>query len=208
MSDRYRQAVMYATEFLRGQFTNGQLSTQMVEPSEFILIFGLNITNGWDDHPWCGSYYTYPEHAFLELLSRADTDKGAFDIASRITASRLFRDEPMSPEERVFAGQVVAGIRKCPPPEGKRLTPSFALNVHIVMLAQLLVDRFQLNLMRNDEVALPMSACDAVADALAALGHTKSPRAIKELLTHKSSRRVREVVDAVRAFQQRRRSGS
>lgn len=34
----------------------------------------------------------------------SDSDKGAFDIASRITTTRLLRNEPLSYLERLFAG--------------------------------------------------------------------------------------------------------
>ncbi len=199
MNQNYREAVKFATEFLSKQFRDGKLSTHRVEPTEFLYVFGLQIVQHFDDHPWCGSHYSYPKHAFPHLFQQSGTDKGAFDIASRITTSKLLRDEPMSLDERLFAAQVIGGMRKSPQPEGKRRTEHFALNIHLVILAKVLVVKFGLKLTRNAAAVSQDSACDAVSQALSLLGPGKSWRAITELLTHKSSERVREVADAVRS---------
>jgi hypothetical protein len=77
--------------------------------------------------------------------------------------------------------------------------------LHLVFLAHELSRGFDLSLMRNDETTVEESACDAVSQALAALGINKSPRAIKDLLVHKSASRVREIVQAIQDFNQRQR---
>ncbi len=115
----------------------------------------------------------------------SDLDKGAFDYASRIIAGRMLRDEPLSQLERVFAAQVIGGMRECPPPEGKRLAEKFAMNVHLVFVSKLLVAKFGLTLTRNDASYERVSACDAISDALSNLGITKTPRSVKDLLFHK-----------------------
>lgn len=193
MSQSYRAAVDFAVNILRGQFRDGKLQSYNVEPTEFLYVFGLPILNHFDDHPLCGSHYTGPEYAFRFLYMHAGTDKGAFDIAVRWTTSKLLRNEPLSLEESQFAGLVLAGKMTAPPAEGKRLAQTFGLNVQLVMLATTLVPRFGLKAMRNDESEAHESACDAVSDALSELGHAKSWRAIKELLIHDSSARVREI---------------
>jgi hypothetical protein len=121
-------------KFLKQRNPSNRIQRSSVEPTEFLYMCGLRIYNHFDDDPWCGSHYTYPENAFAILLRKSDSDKGAFDIACQITTSKLFRGEPMSLEERLFAGMFTAGIKKSPPPEGKRLAKDFAMNVHTVTL--------------------------------------------------------------------------
>lgn len=200
MHENYIEAVAFAERFLASQIQNGNLNTHKVEPSEFIYMFGLGIEHCRDDHASCPSFYRCSENALLHLYSQARTDKGAYDIACRITTAKLFRGEPLSEAQSMFAGMVVGGILKCPPPEGKRITETFALNVNLILLAQILAQNFDLKLTRNDEGMAQASACDAVSEALTALGVAKSPRAIKELLVHKSSARAREVVDAIKRY--------
>lgn len=208
MSQNYRDAVEYAKKFLSPQFRGGKAEMVSVEPTEFVYVFGLNIQQDFDEDPWCGTHYIYPDGAFAYLFMQADTDKGAFDIASRIVTTKLLRGEPMSLEERIFSGQVLGGMRQCPPSEGTRRAGSFALNIHTLAITHVVAQKFGLSLTRNDETTSKDSACDAVSDALSALGLAKSPRAIKELLFHKSSERVREVAEAVRSYIHERQSNS
>ena len=200
MNENYAEAVTFATEFLKQSNYSIQTQRRSVEPTEFLYLFGLRIQNHFDDDPWCGSHYTYPENAFKLLLMKSDSDKGAFDIACQITTSKLLRGELMSLEERVFAGMVMGGMKKSPPPEGKRRAKSFAMNVHTVYIAKKLVTKYGLYLTRNDENVFNDSACDAVSDAFAYLGVHKTWLAIKSLLVHKSSARVREIVAIVSAI--------
>lgn len=165
MRANYPAAVAYATEFLRQGGHCNKSSGRRVEPTEFLYIFGLQIKQGVDDNQYCSTFYKYPPNAFKFLFMKSKTDKGAFDIASRIVATKLFRDEPLNVEERVFAGQLIAGIAQPPSPEGKRLAASFSLNVHLVYIARLLVKEYALNLTRNDVSATKDSACDAVSEA-------------------------------------------
>ena len=106
----------------------------------------------------------------------------------------------MTHQISLFAGMPLAGLVKAPSPEGKRLAKHVAANVHIVFLAHQLSRTFGLPLTRNDEASVEESACDAISKAFSALGVAKTPRAIKELLVHKSAQRVREVVQLILDF--------
>jgi hypothetical protein len=200
MSDRYREAVAFATDFLSKRNYGKQANFYRTEPTEFLYVFGLQIKQHVDEHHLCPSHYSYQESALDYLIIRSDFDKGAFDIVSRIITTKLLRDEPISEPERVFAAQVIGGMRKCPPSEGKRLSEQFSINLHLVFVAKLLVAKYDLTLTRNDESSGKNSACDAVSDAARNLGINKSPRAVKDLLLHKSSKRVREIAEAINAY--------
>lgn len=200
MPSNFAEAVNFATGFLKnGVYSNGS-KDRRAEPTEFLLMFGLQIKQYSDDHEVCSTLYKFPENAFKFLLLRADTDKGAFDLARRVVTTRVWRDEQMSPEERMFCGMVLSEKKRCPPSEGKRIAEQFSVNLHLVFLTRLLVKKFGLFATRNNESSASVSACDAVSNALENIGIHRTAHAIKNLLVHKTSQRVRDVVDETIAF--------
>jgi len=202
---KFEDAVSFAAEWLRSTEVQKNRERYPAEPTEFLYVFGLPIGHEFDAHRHCGSKYTVDDASLEWLHMRSEMDKGAFDLLLRIAVTRLLRNEPLAHSISFFAGMVLAGLVKPPAPEGKRLARHFTANVHLVFLAHELSRGFDLSLMRNDETTVEESACDAVSQALAALGINKSPRAIKDLLVHKSASRVREIVQAVQDFNQRQR---
>ena len=201
MTGEYRKAVEFAEEFLRPQISDGKLVQHSVEPTEFLYIFGLPIEQRTDDHEWCPTYYCYPEHALRFLCLHARNDKGAYDILGRIIAGRILRNKPLSDAERMFAGQIMAGVWEAPASEAKRSSKSFALNLHLLFIARLVRERFGLKLFRNDSGGSGMSACDAVSEACCTLGMNKSFRAIKDIFMHASYQRVRDISDEMLKYQ-------
>ncbi|MGB3316442.1 MAG: hypothetical protein WBB85_18735 [Albidovulum sp.] len=206
MTSEYLKAVDFAKDFFKDRIVDGKLKTHRAEPTEFLYMFGLPIEQRTDDHEYCPTYYVYPEYALRFLLLQMGEDKGAFDLLSRIVISRLFRDEELSHGEKLFVGQIVAGLLKPPPPEGAKLAITFVENLHLLFISRELTEIFGLSLTRNDEVSVGLSACDAVSEALASLGVAKSWRAIKDVNMHPSSQRVREVADSIRKYQIKHRN--
>ena len=203
MNSNFDEAVKLAIEFLTSTGASKNYPGATVEPTELLYVFGLSIGHEFDDHPFCPSRYIVDDVSLDCLCMESDHDKGAFDLLIRIVTAKLLRNEPLTQQVSLFAGMVLGGMKKAPPPEGKRLAKHFVANVHIVFLAHQLSRAFGLDLTRNDESSVQESACDAIAKALAAIGISKTPRAIKELLVHKSAVRVREVVKAIHDFQER-----
>jgi hypothetical protein len=200
MMSRFREAVSFATEWLGSTDIQRNSAHYAAEPTLFLYLFGLPVEHRFDDHPHCGSMYILDDESLKWLHLRSAVDRGAYDLLVTISVTRLLRHEPLPHPISFFAGTVLAGLAKPPASEGSRLTKNFTANVHLVFLAQKLADGFGLHLTRNDESSVEESACDAVSLALAALGINKTPRAIKELLVHKSALRVREIVQAMQDF--------
>lgn len=205
MNSNFAEAVKLAISFLTSTGASKGYPGATVKPTELLYVFGLSIEHEFDDHPFCPSKYIVDDVLLNYLCMEADHDKGAFDLLTRIITAKLLRSEALSQQVSLFAGMVLGGMKKAPPPEGKRLAKHFVANVHLVFLAHQLSRAFGLDLTRNDESPVQESACDAIAKALAAIGISKTPRAIKELLVHKSAMQVREVVQAILDFQERQR---
>lgn len=194
MKDSYGHAVNFVAETFKGRVVGGQIKSHPAEPSELLFKFALRIEQNFEGGM---TRYIYPEGAAESLCMKAESDKGAFDLLSRIVASKLFRGEPLSETLRTFAGLVVAGIKKSP--KGSKAAHSVVVNLHLVVTAKAITSRFGLPLTRND-ASPPLSACDAVVDGLAVLGHTRSWRSIKELLVHQTSASLRSLEEEIRAL--------
>lgn len=201
MTDNYKQAVEFAKDFFRPQIVDGRFSQYSVEPTEFLYMFGLPIEQRKDDHGFCPTYYCFPEHALRFLFLHAVRDKGAYDILRRIVASRLFRGDTLSDTERMFAGQIIAGVFVPPPSEAKRLSKSFANTINILFATRYVIERFGLGISSGAESLVRISACDAVSDALASLGVHQTSNSIRNIVNHPSSRRARHIADAVIQYQ-------
>lgn len=202
----YQQAVEFATKWLEKHAKGPEVISHELEPTEIVYAVGVGLEHQFDDHPFCPSRYVISDVALNWLCMTAERDKGAFELVRRIVTTKLLRNEPVSIPASLFAGMVLAGLKKSPPPESQRLSKTFARNLHLVYLARTISKSFDLALTRNDSSGgSGVSACDAISDALENVGIFKSPRAIKDLLVHKSSLRVREIADELEEI---RRNGS
>ncbi|MFS4439135.1 hypothetical protein ACMA5I_13040 [Paracoccaceae bacterium GXU_MW_L88] len=194
----YQQAVEFATRWLEKHAKGPQVISYELEPTEIVYALGVGLEHQFDDHQFCPSKYVISDIALNWLCMTAERDKGAFELVRRIAISKLLRNEPLSMSVSLFAGMVLAGLKKSPPPESQRLSKTFARNLHLVYLARSISRLFGLALTRNDSSGgSGVSACDAISDALENLDIFMSPRAIKDLLVHKSSLRVREIADEI-----------
>ncbi|PTX54656.1 hypothetical protein C8N43_3473 [Litoreibacter ponti] len=180
-------AVAHSVRALGPFVQDGQLKTDVYEPSEFRLRFELQIKQGHDDQ---GAFYCFPEDADQALFELSAMDRGAFDLYCKIVASRLFRGQPLNFQMSVFAGlMVLQGIS--PPRASKKKSALFVAHSYIYWVALCLVQKFNISATSNDQ-GPGLSACNAISLALGELGHAKSPRAIKEILVGKSSAQLRK----------------
>jgi hypothetical protein len=186
MNPDFQGAVCYVQKILKPYVSGGQLVFPAIEPMEVIFRWELRIVQVSDD---LGAKYICPEGAAEWLYSKADHNKGAFDLLCHIVATRLFRNEPLSPQLRTFAGLRVAGEIE-PPKSSTKVAKNHVQNLYLICLAYRAAEDFGLTLTRN-EVSAALSACDAVAQALSNLGHQRTWRAIKELIVNPSSEALR-----------------
>lgn len=206
MNPNFKAAVGLAREWLATTGLKKWQTVHTVEPTELLYVFGLEIEHEFDDHPFCGSKYIVDDLSLNSLCMEAERDKGAYDLLVRIVVSRLLRNEPLTQQISVFAGLVLAGKKKAPPPEGKRLARTFITNFHIVYLAHHLARLYDLDLTRNDATKVEESVCDAIAIACGQLGVSRTARSVKELIVSEDYKRVRDVVHAINLFRERKRS--
>lgn len=186
MTQQYHDAV----DWLKGLFApyagNGRFTIGDHEPSEIVLRFALRIV--WVE---CrsGGVYRYPSGALSYLTSRCEVDRGAFRLLADICASHVAVSEVIPDEAKAFAVLYLAGeIRE---PKRSTASKTFLRNLHLFAAADACTRHFGLSLTRNDAAASQISACDAVAEALSALGYHTSFRAVKELFFHESSAKLR-----------------
>lgn len=205
MNPNFEAAVARAREWLATTGLKKGHTVEPVEPTELLYVFGLEIEHEFDDHPFCGSKYIVDDLSLNCLFMEAERDKGAYDLLVRIAISKLLRNEPLTQQISIFAGLVLTGKKKAPPPEGKRLAKTFIGNFHIVFLAHHLAWLYGLDLTRNDATKVEESVCDAIAIASGQLGVSRTARSVKELIVSEDYARVREVVQAINLFQERER---
>ncbi|SMD00997.1 hypothetical protein [Primorskyibacter flagellatus] len=197
MTDQYSKAIDFAEMVLRGIVSNKQLKETDIEPMEILFTLSLPVINGTDDK---GGYYRCADGALIWLLQHVEIERGAFDLARRIIASRLIRNEAMPEDGRLFAGLFLAGIINAPKKTKKAAT--FTHNVMLYWSAKRIVQDFGLDLTRGDNTASG-SACDAVSAALERLGHAKSYRSIKDLCYHKSAAPMRQMAHSFQEIMNR-----
>jgi hypothetical protein len=135
MNPNFEAAVARAREWLATTGLKKGQTAHPVEPTELLYVFGLEIEHEFDDHPFCGSKYIVDDLSLNCLCMEAERDKGAYDLLVRIAISKLLRNESLTQQISLFAGMVLAGKKKAPPPDGKRLARTFIGNFHIVFLA-------------------------------------------------------------------------
>lgn len=201
-------AVDFASAWLKPLIKDGNLSNHSVEPGEYSYVFGLQIQQGVDDHPIYPTFYKVPDGVVQYLYLKSGDDKAAYDTLKRITASRILRGEDINEAERFFIAGCILG--KVPPPTSQRsrLAKTLAGNVLIIFLARKIHESFGFQLFKNDTTADARSVCDIVSIALERHRVYRTPRAIKDLLTHESSRVARDIVDEIINIQEEQRRAS
>ena len=203
----FNDAVDFASAWLKPLIKDGSLSNYPVEPGEYSYVFGLQIQQGVDNHPIYPTFYEVPDGVVQYLYMKSGRDKAAYDTLKRITASRILRGEDINEAERFFIAGCILGKVSPPTSQRSRLTKTLAGNVLIIFLALKLHEEFGFQLFRNDSTEDARSVCDIVSIALEMHGVYKTPRAIKDLLTHKSSRVARDTVEAILKIQEEQRAG-
>lgn len=183
----FYNAVAFGEMVLRGIVCDRQLRSTDLEPMEIVFSLALPVLNGTDER---GGFYKCADRALTWLVSQAELERGAFDLAIRIVASRLVRGEALPESGRVFAGLCLVGMIK--PPSKTKKAATFSNNLMLYWTAKRIEQDFGLTLTRGDDTG-NTSACDAVSQALERLGHAKTYRAIKELCHHKSSGSMRQI---------------
>jgi len=187
VTDRFSEAVDFAEPVLRHIIQDKKLRKTNIEPTEVLFSLALPVLNGTDER---GMFLLCADEGLVWLVETAERDRGAFDLARRIVAARLIRNEPMPEKAYEFAGWNLAEVFN-PPPRNKRAL-TFTNNVMLYWAAKRIEGEFDLKLTRGDENAA-LSSCDAVSEALKRIGHSKSYRAIKELCIHKSAAPMRQM---------------
>jgi hypothetical protein len=197
VTDQFSKAVDFAEMVLRGMVCDNKLRKTDIEPMEVFFSLILPVLNGTDEK---GPYYRCADEALIWLLNHVESERGAFDLASRIVASRLVRNEKLPENGRLFAGLYLAGM--IVPPKKNKRAATFINNVMLYWSAKRIEHDFDLDLTRGDNTASG-SACDAVSAALNRLGHGKSYRAIKELCYHKSAAPMRQMAHEFQRIMER-----
>lgn len=187
MTDQFSKAVAFAEMVLRGIVCDNEMKKTDIEPMEVLYSLALPILNGTDEK---GGYYRCADDALVWLLDLVERDRGAFDLARRIVASRLIRNEALPENGRLFAGLYLADMLD--PPKKNKRAATFTNNVMLYWSAKRIEYDFDLDLTRGDNTG-DGSACDAVSTAMDNLGHRKSYRAIKELCYHRSAEPMRKM---------------
>lgn len=188
MTDQFSEAVAFGEMVLRHLVHERKLRKTEMEPSEVMFRLALPVLNGIDER---GQFLKCADGALIWLVERAESDRGAFDLARHILASRLFRNEPLPDKAREYAGLYIAGLIE--PPKKLKAAKTFTTNLMLYWTAKRIEQELGLKLTRGDENIAKFSACDAVSDALGKLGHGKTYRAIKELCYNKSSEKMRQM---------------
>ena len=130
------------------------------------------------------------------MVTEASRDPGAFRLLAKICAAHIFRSEVVPESAKNFAALVLTGQTSFP--KQSPASKTFSKNLFLLAAAEACARDFSLSLTRNDEAKHATSACDAVSEALSALGFGVTWRAIKELFTHKSSTRLRISAEQIR----------
>jgi hypothetical protein len=99
--------------------------------------------------------------SFKELEDAAHTDAEIFHSLSWALAHRLLDDKPLSADQRLWIALILMGQKKAP---NKRKSSLMMTEAIIAVVSQLVENG--LNASRNEDGIFPLSACDAVADAM------------------------------------------
>lgn len=182
MSGTYEDAVAWATTELSPFLSKRPVDFGDDEPVHFMLIKVLRIKYAKDGVP------RYDPRILPFLIGLAKSDRGAFDLACEIAGGHIWRGTKMPSDLRDFAISVLDGSFE--KPRKSKLSRTFYRNVTFASIVEGCSERFGLKRTRN-EASDPVSACDAVSQAAASFGFYLTERALKDLLTHKSSEEFR-----------------
>ena len=194
MNNSFSEAVDFAEMVLRNLIHEKKLKKTDIESTEVFFSLTLPVLNGVDER---GAFNRCADESLIWLIKKAESDRGAFDLARRVIASRLIRNEPLPRLAGEFAGWIIAGV--IDPPRKSKKAATFTHNVMLYWAAKRIEHDFGLFLTRGDDTG-SNSACDAVSIALDKLGHGKSYRAIKDLCYHRSSAPMREMAHELHQF--------
>lgn len=187
MTERYSEAVDWLKQLFRPYVKGRSLDMGENEPSEIFFRFALRIVWVSDEK---GGRYHYPESSLVFLEKECSRSPGALRLLADICAAHVARSEPIPEVAKYFAALLLAG--KISFPKRSKVSKTYNRNLYLYGAALACESDFGLRRTRNDETRIKTSACDAVADALTALGHKIEPRAIKEIFIHQSYARLRE----------------
>ena len=177
MTSRYKEAVEWAKTELESFLKTRPIDFGDSEPLHFFLMKCLRVT--YDE-----GAPRYDQRILPFLLGFARTHRGAFDLACDLSVGHVQEGTPMPTELREFTVSVLNG--EFQKPAKSKLSRTFYRNVTFASTVEVCAELFDLKRTRN-EASEPLSACDAVSEAAESFGHFVTERALKDLLTHKSS---------------------
>jgi hypothetical protein len=123
----------------------------------------------------------------------------AFALVREICARNIACGEAIPDEFRTICSLIIRGDRKFVFGRGKKPTPDFALKWACIETARYLSDAFNIPISRGDGMA-PISACDAVAEALERHNIPAQYTLIRDWLTHGRHKKTRERAEQLSAF--------
>jgi len=188
MSGQYNAAVEWAKSEFQNDFPKRPFDFAGGEPTHFALRQLLQFDPEKDG-------FGYDPKTLPFLVKWAETNRGAFEMAWEIVSNHLELDVPLPKELKDWVIDTLYGSR--PRPKKTIASKTFFRNLMLLGLVYQCADLFELRRTRNSATE-PRSACDAVAEALCQSGYAITERALKELLTHKSSENLREIAELYR----------
>ena len=193
MSANYQRAVNWAKGVLSCYVRDGQLVFPDFEPSEVYFRYALKII--WQERDGVG-FYNYPPESLSFLVGQAGIDRGAFQLLGHICASHINMGEPVPEIARGFAALKMSGDLEVSHRQS-RASKTFTQNLYLMVMVDRCEREFGLSRFRND-ASPPNSCCDAIADALAHVGHHRTQRSIRDLFSNKSNANLRQMADQIR----------
>ena len=187
---RFKMGVELAEDTLKLVVVDGKLYTDVGDYSQIMLWYELKLKSKRDEH---GPYLDCSEETERRLHRLSRSNRGAYDLYCMIVAGRIIRELPLNYDMRLFCARNLTGTFEVPPPSRKK-SKYFAAHAQIYTTVLILVHKFQLTKTEND-TGPGLSACHAISQALENLGHHKTPKAIKDICTSKSSQDIRSAVE-------------
>ncbi|WP_139816212.1 hypothetical protein [Planktotalea arctica] len=137
-------------------------------------------------------YYELKLPVAQYLVALAHSDGDFYDFCCKIAAANL-RAKRSIPEPLVaFASLVLEGLVSKPKKRSRPRKKDWSEKYSLWNVTLQVVEKFDLELTRNDETAGHISACDAVAEALTLCGRPTTYGQIKNLMVHPDHSRLRK----------------
>lgn len=164
---------------------------------ELLLWWALEFRH--EDGPDGAVYKTASQGALTALCALALTRHSARNLMTEVVSGKLMCGVHLSPNEARLAGLIIAGgLPKLDVKRGPKRERNFERNMFIVILMETVMARFSLAPTRNDETAMPESACDAVSVAFVRAGHHEvTYRAVKAIWLDKKHRNICRKINVV-----------